>query len=32
MTTMNFADHFTAAAPPYEQSDVVEQYYAQAQQ
>ena len=32
MTTMNFADQFTAAAPPYEQSDVVKQYYGQAQQ
>lgn len=32
MTTMTFSDQFTAAAPPYEQSDMVKQYYAEAQQ
>lgn len=29
MTTLAFSDHFTAGAPPYEQSDVVKQFYSQ---
>ena len=29
MTTLAFSDHFTAGSPPYEQSDVVKQFYSQ---
>ena len=29
MTTLAFSDHFSAGAPPYEQSDVVKQFYSQ---
>ena len=29
MTTMAFSDQYTAGAPPYEQSEVVQQYYSQ---
>lgn len=29
ITTLAFSDHFTAEAPPYEQSDVVKQFYSQ---
>ena len=29
MTTMAFADQYTAGAPPYEQSDVLKQFYSQ---
>ena len=29
MTSLAFSDHFTARAPPYEQSDVVKQFYSQ---
>lgn len=29
MTKLAFSDHFTAGAPPYEQSEVVKQFYSQ---
>ncbi len=29
MTTLAFSDQFTAGAPPYEQSEVVKQFYSQ---
>ena len=32
MTTLTFANQYTAVAPPYEQSEVVKQFYAQSQE
>ena len=29
MTALAFSDHFAAGAPPYEQSDVVKQFYSE---
>ena len=31
MTTLSFVDHYTAEASPYEQSEVVKQFYTQSQ-
>ena len=31
MTTMAFSDQYTAGAPPYEQSEMVKQYYSQSE-